>query len=220
MLSVEHSFRDGLDETVCATILKQAAEGMHYLHINGWLHRDIKAGNLLVDEDGTVLISDFGCSRQIFQAGNPSLEGLSISRRSFVGTPCWMAPEVVEQQPYDNKADIWSFGITAIEIATGRAPHSLYTPAQILMKTVAEKPPTLDIESQANPFSKMFKDMVDTCLRKEPGKRPSADTLLLHPFFKQAKRKQHLVGALLAGLPPLQSRQTRRMRTNQSDVPG
>lgn len=74
---------------------------MHYLHINGWLHRDIKAGNLLVDDDGTVLLSDFGCSSQVFQDATTSLE--VRTRKSFVGTPCWMAPEVVEQQPYDTK---------------------------------------------------------------------------------------------------------------------
>lgn len=100
-LSVEYSFRDGLDEATCATILKQAAEGMNYLHVNGWLHRDIKAGNLLVDTDGTVLISDFGCSSQVFEEGNPDFE--RNTRKSFVGTPCWMAPEVVEQKPYDSK---------------------------------------------------------------------------------------------------------------------
>lgn len=109
----------------------------------------------------------------------------------------------------DVLADIWSFGITAIEIATGRAPHSLYTPAQILMKTVAEKPPTLDIEGHAHPFTKTFKDMIDTCLKKDASKRPTAEKLLTHSFFKSAKRKSHLVGALLAGLPPIQSRQTR-----------
>ena len=74
---------------------------MSYLHNNGWLHRDIKAGNLLIDEDGTVLISDFGCSSQIFQDGNPAFE--RNTRKSFVGTPCWMAPEVVEQKSYDSK---------------------------------------------------------------------------------------------------------------------
>ena len=108
------------------------------------------------------------------------------------------------------KADIWSFGITAIEIATGRAPHSLYTPAQILLKTVAERPPTLNIEAHAHPFSKQFKGMIDACLKKDANIRPTAEKLLEHSFFKQAKRKQHLVGALLMGLPPLTERQSRR----------
>ncbi|KAL7007408.1 hypothetical protein EMMF5_002872 [Cystobasidiomycetes sp. EMM_F5] len=201
--SVEYGFQDGMDEVTCATILKQAAEGMQYLHVNGWLHRDIKAGNLLVDTDGTVLISDFGCS---FQVADRDM------RKSFVGTPCWMAPEVVEQRPYDSRADIWSFGITAIELATGKAPGSLYTPAQILLKTVAENAPTLDIHAQAHPFSKTFKDMIDACLQKEPSRRPASDKLLNHAFFKQAKKKQYLVNTILADLPPVQTRQTRRAR--------
>lgn len=112
---IEYGFRDGLDEVTCATILKQACEGMHYLHINGWLHRDIKAGNLLVDEDGTVLISDFGCSSQVFTTPSVDVTDSTIqrtissedinlrTRKSFVGTPSWMAPEVVEQRPYDSK---------------------------------------------------------------------------------------------------------------------
>lgn len=118
---MEFGFQDGLDEITCATILKQAAEGMKYLHINGWLHRDIKAGNLLIDEDGTVLISDFGCSSQVFTTRNEnespnavlrevSAEDLALrTRKSFVGTPSWMAPEVVEQRPYDSKGNIQSF---------------------------------------------------------------------------------------------------------------
>lgn len=116
---MEYGFRDGLDEVTCATILKQAADGIHYLHINGWLHRDIKAGNLLIDEDGTVLISDFGCSSQVFTTGNGSNDNSSTvvkdvspeeialrTRKSFVGTPSWMAPEVVEQRPYDSKGGL------------------------------------------------------------------------------------------------------------------
>jgi serine/threonine protein kinase len=113
---MEYGFRDGLDEVTCATILKQACEGMNYLHMNGWLHRDIKAGNLLVDEDGTVLISDFGCSSQVFTTStdgsnvplqSPAPEDLHLrTRKSFVGTPSWMAPEVVEQRPYDSKGQL------------------------------------------------------------------------------------------------------------------
>jgi serine/threonine protein kinase len=109
------------------------------------------------------------------------------------------------------QADIWSFGITCIEIATGRAPHSLYTPAQILLKTMTENPPTLELEGQAHEFSKYFKELIDTCLVKKPDLIPSADNIVGQSFFaKSAKKKEYLVNALqLDRLPPLSERQTR-----------
>jgi serine/threonine protein kinase len=100
-----------------------------YLHVNGWLHRDVKAANLLCDDDGTVLLSDFGVSSSLFQDGalRPSAASheMEAGRKSFVGTPCYMAPEIVQRKAYNAKADIWSFGITAIELSAGRAPNSL-----------------------------------------------------------------------------------------------
>ncbi|EPQ28142.1 uncharacterized protein PFL1_04469 [Pseudozyma flocculosa PF-1] len=210
---MKFSSPEGFDETVIATVLKQALEGLNYLHINGWLHRDLKAANMLVDDDGTVLLGDFGVGVFVGESeksSNPvSTEG---KRKSFVGTPCWMAPEVIERKHYGTKADIWSFGITALELAQGRAPNSRLSPVKVLMRTMQDEPPQLDRNGNANKYSKTMEDFVRVCLQKDPAKRPSADKLLGHAFFKQAKPPKYLITAILAGLPPLAQRQERRRK--------
>ncbi|BGP17810.1 hypothetical protein JCM10213_001689 [Rhodosporidiobolus nylandii] len=217
-----YAFPDGFSEDVCATVLKQALQGVLYLHHNGWIHRDLKAANLLVDEDGTVLLADFGVSSSLFPEGGArpeTKEGVTAPalapRKSFVGTPCWMAPEVVERREYDSKADIWSFGITALELASGRAPNSLYPPAKALSKTILDEPPQLDREGGRYKYSKAMADMIQSCLQKDPQKRPTAEKLLQHPFFKTAKKKGFLIGAILEDLPPLEDRQQRRRKASQ-----
>ncbi|ORZ00869.1 kinase-like domain-containing protein [Syncephalastrum racemosum] len=197
----------GLDELSIATILKQALDGLQYLHKNGHIHRDVKAGNLLMDEHGTVLLADFGVSSSLSEKGDV--------RKTFVGTPCWMAPEVMEQAGYDFSADIWSFGITALELAKGHAPFAKYPPMKVLMMILSNDSPTLDRDGSAHKYSKTFKDMIDSCLQKDASKRPTADKLLQHPFFKQARRKEHLVRTLLVGVPPLELRKPKKLPQKQ-----
>lgn len=207
---------DGFDEIVIATVLKQALEGLKYLHVNGWLHRDLKAANILMDDNGTVLLGDFGVGVFVGDTSGPmSNEG---KRKSFVGTPCWMAPEVIQRKHYGTKADIWSFGIVALELAHGSAPNARLSPVKVLMRTMQEDPPQLDRSGGAHKYSRLMDDFVRSCLQKDSEKRPTADKLLSHAFLKQSKPPKFLVGAILDGLPPLADRQERRHRATSDTM--
>ncbi|OCF45662.1 STE/STE20/FRAY protein kinase [Kwoniella heveanensis CBS 569] len=250
-----------LQEEEIKCVVKQVLEGLSYLHANGFLHRDLKAGNLLIDEDGTVLLADFGVGGDLnqpaspvkarekrlaadevdFSRGRAGDDGLPVSfgpganngsarkssgfvggselgkRKSFVGTPNWMAPEVILGQKYDDKADIWSLGITILELAYGSVPRSREKPNSVLTHIVTEAPPSLD--RSVGHFSKHMKEFVDVCLNKEGTARPTAVQVLDHSWLKGVKKKSYLAQSLLDDVPPLAQRQElRRVPTMSSFV--
>ncbi|KAL5539719.1 hypothetical protein UlMin_043848 [Ulmus minor] len=195
------AYPDGFEEAAIGSILKETLKALDYLHRQGHIHRDVKAGNILLDTCGIVKLADFGVSACMFDAGDRQR-----SRNTFVGTPCWMAPEVLQPgSGYNSKADIWSLGITALELAHGHAPFSKYPPMKVLLMTIQNAPPGLDYDRDKR-FSKSFKEMVAMCLVKDQTKRPTAEKLLKHSFFKNAKPPELSVKKLFADLPPLWNR--------------
>ncbi|ORZ34179.1 kinase-like domain-containing protein, partial [Catenaria anguillulae PL171] len=181
-------FPQGLPEQAIVTILAQVLMGMAYLHKANICHRDIKGGNILIDrESGLAQLGDFGVSSSLCEGVHRA------TRKSFVGSVLWMAPEVMEQASYNSKADIWSLGITTLEMARGQAPYSQYPPLKVCMMVLNNPPPTLDRKGAHHKYSRALKDLIDACLMRNPGLRPTADKLLANSLIKKAKKPASLV---------------------------
>jgi len=173
-------------EDQIAIIMRMSLQGLQYLHSQKIIHRDIKSGNILLNHEGDCKLADFGVSAELTNTMN--------KRKTVIGTPYWMAPEVLQSAEYDGKADIWSLGITAIELAVGEPPHSDIHPMRAIFLIPQSDPPTLPEPSK---WSAEFHDFLKVCLVKNPSERPSAEFLLSnHPFITKSKNKA-LISALV-----------------------
>uniref|UniRef100_A0AC35GGS4 Non-specific serine/threonine protein kinase n=1 Tax=Panagrolaimus sp. PS1159 TaxID=55785 RepID=A0AC35GGS4_9BILA len=167
--------RKTLDELEMGAIIRDTLLGLSYLHSLKKIHRDIKAGNILLNLQGHAKLADFGVAGQ--------LTDTIVKRNTVIGTPFWISPEVIQEIGYDTKADIWSLGITAIEMAEGRPPHADMHPMRAIFIIPTESPPALKRPLE---WSQRFNDFIAHCLVKKPEERTAADELLKHEFITTA----------------------------------
>eukprot|EP00271_Cylindrocystis_brebissonii_P002767 TRINITY_DN13568_c0_g1_i1.p1 TRINITY_DN13568_c0_g1~~TRINITY_DN13568_c0_g1_i1.p1 ORF type:complete len:772 (-),score=169.43 TRINITY_DN13568_c0_g1_i1:815-3130(-) len=165
-----------LEESLLGYICRESLKGLKYLHSIFKVHRDIKGGNILLTDSGEVKLGDFGVAAQLTRTMS--------KRNTFIGTPHWMAPEVIQENHYDGKVDIWALGISAIEMAEGVPPRSNVHPMRVLFMVSREPAPTL---ADPEKWSLLFHDFVAKCLAKDPKKRSTATQLLQHKFIEKSK---------------------------------
>jgi len=159
-----------LNEVQIAVILRDVLKGLNHLHEKQRIHRDIKAGNILLNDKCVAKLADFGVSGQSKDF---------TKHHTVIGTPFWMAPEVIQEE-YDKEADIWSLGITAIEMAEGKPPYYNIHPMRAIFMIPTRPPPKL---SNPDAWSPEFISFVAACLQKKPQDRPTALKLIKHPFI-------------------------------------
>ncbi|MFS7992889.1 putative protein kinase STE-STE20-Pl family [Helianthus anomalus] len=167
---------EALEEPQIAYICKEALKGLSYLHSIFKVHRDIKGGNILLTEQGEVKLGDFGVAAQLTRTMS--------KRNTFIGTPHWMAPEVIQESRYDGKVDVWALGVSAIEMAEGLPPRSNVHPMRVLFMISIEPAPMLEDKEK---WSLVFHDFIAKCLTKDPRIRPTASELLKHKFIEKCK---------------------------------
>ncbi|KAI9468266.1 MAG: kinase-like domain-containing protein [Benjaminiella poitrasii] len=165
-----------MPEDMIAAVCREVLQGLHYLHSRGIIHRDIKSDNILIGMRGQIKLSDFGYCAKI--------DSKNSKRTTLAGTSCWMAPEIILRKKYGPKIDIWSLGITTIEMVEGSPPY-LENPERAMRILKKQRtPPSLKKPYQ---YSPVFRDFLSQCLQFDADKRPSAAELLKHPFlFKVA----------------------------------
>ena len=175
-------------ELEISTIIENVLQGLIFIHSMNLIHRDIKGANILLSEDGYAKLGDFGVGIQLLGGEN--------FRSSKKGSPYWMSPQVVKNINYDMKTDIWSLGITCVELSNGEPPFSHLNPKNVMEK-ISLFPPTVDDVIKKNEHTSEFYDFVKKCLEIDPQKRPSAKELINHKFITRFSRGNKFLAELI-----------------------
>lgn len=164
-----------MNEEQIAAVCLAVLQALSVLHAQGVIHRDIKSDSILLTHDGRVKLSDFGFCAQVSKE--------VPRRKSLVGTPYWMAPELISRLPYGPEVDIWSLGVMVIEMVDGEPPYFNEPPLKAMKMIRDNLPPRLKNLHKASPSLKGF---LDRLLVRDPAQRATAAELLKHPFLTKA----------------------------------
>ena len=177
----------GWEEEHIAFVLRAALKGLAFLHRHHRLHRDIKSDNILVNSNGCVKLADFGFAVHLTEEKK--------KRKSMVGTPYWMAPELIRGLDYSDRVDVWSLGITGIEMAEGYPPFMEEKPLKVLLLITISPAPKLAIPEN---WSELFPHFLRASLRSDPNQRASTEQLLMHPFILKASERESFANFVTA----------------------
>ena len=183
MFSMNRTF----SEVELATIMEMVLQGLALMHKKNLIHRDIKGANILLSEDGYAKLGDFGVGAEL------SNEKYRMSKK---GSPYWMSPQIASNLKYDYKTDIWSLGITCIELLEGEPPFSQLKPSNVMEK-ISKEPPRISEMIDLNEHTTQFKSFIEHCLEVDPKKRSTAEELLHHEFIKKfSKGRKYMISLI------------------------